>query len=168
MSTKKVKITRTYERGGLFSNYLLLWVLFAGAAYALKAIVLFALSKSPTGATTGNGIMTLYEVHNAGAAFNLFNGQLGLLIGAAILALIVITLTAFIMNKKISSSLMSAFSLLSAGISMNLLERMIHGYVIDYIRLDFLPDFPMFNMSDILIVCGAIGLIISLITRDRD
>lgn len=168
MAKKKVKITRTYERSGLFSNYLLLWFLFAMASYALKKIVLYALSKSPTGATTGNGIMTLFEVHNSGAAFNLFDGQIGLLIAASIIAIVIITVSALIMNKKVSSSLMSAFALLSSGISVNLAERIIYGYVIDYIRLDFIPDFPMFNMSDILIVCGAIGLIISLLTRGKD
>ena len=48
---------------------------------------------------------------------------------------------------------------------MNMIERINQGYVIDYIHCDFLQDFPVFNVPDIMIVVGAIGLMLSLLTK---
>ena len=56
-------------------------------------------------------------------------------------------------------------SALCAGITMNMIERINLGYVIDYIYCEFAPSIPMFNVPDIYIVVGAIGLILSVLTR---
>ena len=65
-----------------------------------------------------------------------------------------------------SHNAVSSMALLSSGIFMNMLERMSNGYVIDYISCNFAPNFPVFNTADILIVCGALGIILSLFTRN--
>ena len=57
-------------------KYFILWILFAIVAYGVKTVVMMALAASPT-KQVGNGVLTLYEVHNTGAAFNLFsNGMI--------------------------------------------------------------------------------------------
>jgi signal peptidase II len=56
-----------------------------------------------------------------------------------------------------------AFSLLIGGILGNLIDRIIHGYVIDYFHFYlFGYDYPIFNIADIGIVIGVILIIISI------
>ena len=145
-------------------KYFILWILFAIVAYGVKVVVMMALAASPT-KQVGNGILTLYEVHNTGAAFNLFASQPEMIIIASFLAVALITFVVLIASGKITQAAVSAMAALSAGITMNMIERINQGYVIDYIHCDFLQDFPVFNVPDIMIVVGAIGLMLSLLTK---
>ena len=59
---------------------------------------------------------------------------------------------------------MFIYSLLLGGVLGNLLDRIIHGYVIDYISLNiFGYHFPIFNFADICIVLGVILLIYAVL-----
>lgn len=145
-------------------KYFILWILFAIVAYGVKTVVMMALAASPT-KQVGNGVLTLYEVHNTGAAFNLFSNHSEMIITASFLAVALITFIVLIASGKITQAAVSAMAALSAGITMNMIERINQGYVIDYIHCNFLQDFPVFNVPDIMIVVGAIGLMFSLLTK---
>lgn len=145
-------------------KYFALWILFALVAYGVKVVVMTALDASPT-KQVGNGMLSLYEVHNTGAAFNLFSNQPEMIITASFFAVAVITFIVLIASGKLTQSSISAMAFLSAGITMNMMERINQGYVIDYIHCDFLSNFPVFNVPDIMIVVGALGLILSVLTR---
>ena len=56
----------------------------------------------------------------------------------------------------------SLFLILSGGIS-NLIDRMFKGYVVDFIDINQLFPFPMFNLADIYISVGCALFVISLI-----
>ena len=61
----------------------------------------------------------------------------------------------------------TALSLLAGGAVGNLIDRVVYGYVVDF--LDFcLIDFPVFNIADIFIVIGAILLAIYFIFFDKE
>ncbi len=145
-------------------KYFGLWILFALICYGVKAIVMAAFQASPTN-QVGNGILTLYEVHNTGAAFNLFAGHQEMIITASLFAVAILTFIVLIGSSKLSQTSVSAMAALSAGIVMNMIERIHLGYVIDYIHCEFLPTFPVFNFPDIMIVVGAVCLILSLFTK---
>lgn len=145
-------------------KFAVIWILLSLAAFGVKKIVMTAFATSPTG-KVGNGMLTLYEVHNTGAAFNLFAGQQEMIITASFIAVAIITLVMIVTSSKQSATAVSAMSALCAGITMNLVERINLGYVIDYIYCEFSPNFPMFNVPDIYIVVGAFGLILSVLTR---
>lgn len=145
-------------------KYFVLWILFALIAFGMKTIVLGAISISPT-KQVGNGILTLYEVHNTGAAFNLFSSQPEMIITASFLAVAVLTFVILMFSTKVTQTAVSAMAFLSAGITMNMIERINLGYVIDYIHCEFLQNFPVFNVPDIMIVVGALGLILSILTK---
>ena len=52
--------------------------------------------------------------------------------------------------------------ILSGGIS-NLIDRLFRGYVIDYLDLTEVLNFPVFNIADSLIVIGAIIMIVTIL-----
>lgn len=149
----------------VFLKYVILTVLFAAVSYGIETIVLMACSQSPTG-KCGNGMISLYEIHNTGAAFGILQNQPELITMASFVAIAVMWAIIIFASGRLNGSASSGMAVLSAGIIMNLIERMHMGYVIDYISLDFWPQVPVFNASDIMIVAGAFGIIVSLFFRD--
>lgn len=149
---------------GSIVQYLVMSIIFVLLVYGVKYVVLSAVHQSPTG-KCGNGILTLYETHNTGAAFNLFAGQPEMLISASVITVLVIAFIAIVLSGKLSRETHTAMALLTAGISMNVFERISLGYVIDYISCDFAPMIPVFNTADIMIVVGAICLLFSVFTK---
>ncbi len=147
-------------------KYIVLSIVFSLAIFGLREVVMYALSLSPT-KQVGNGILTLYEIHNTGAAFNLFAGQTEMIITASFIALAIIAFAVLILSTKLTQTAISGMSLLSSGILMNMIERLSHGYVIDYIYCNFAPTFPMFNIADVMIVFGALGIVMSLFSKNR-
>lgn len=145
-------------------RYAALTILFSVIIYGMRLIVLAATAASPTN-QVGNGILTLYEVHNTGAAFSLFQNYSEMIIMSSFLAVIVLVLLAVVLSAKLTQAALSAMSLLTSGIIMNMVERLTQGYVIDYIHFEFWPSFPVFNTADIMIVFGALGLIWSIVTK---
>ena len=105
-------------------------------------------------------------VHNNGAAFSMLENNKILLIGVAIIALFLIIIF-FIKDKKLNNFDIVIYSMLMGGIVGNLIDRIVYGYVIDY--LDFkiiIYDFPIFNFADILIVVSVILLFIFSIKEE--
>ena len=145
-------------------KYFGLWFLFSLIVIGVNTVVLSAISISPT-SEVGNGILTLYEVHNTGAAFNLFAGQSSAIIMASFVVVALLSFIVIIRSKHLPHTAIPAMAFLSTGITMNMIDRIRHGYVIDYIHCEFLKDFPVFNVADIMIVIGAICLILAIITR---
>jgi len=98
---------------------------------------------------------SLTKVYNNGASWNLFSEHRITLIIISIILLVVLIYyqKKFILNTRN----IFAFGLLYGGIIGNLIDRMIYGYVIDY--LDFYIfnyHFPIFNLADSCIVIGVI------------
>ena len=85
--------------------------------------------------------------------------------GAVLLAGIIL-----IAMKKIKSKfcLVCAVMIISGGLG-NLIDRVLKGYVVDFIDLQFM-NFAVFNFADILVTVGAFALmfyVIADIFRDR-
>lgn len=148
----------------IITRYFAIWILGALASYGVGVVVKMANAASPTG-QTGNGILRFSEVHNTGAAFNLFANQPEMIITASFFAIAILTFIILIASSKLTHTTASAMAALSGGITMNMIERLQYGYVIDYIHLETVPDFPVFNVADILIVVGAVVLLLSVLTK---
>lgn len=110
--------------------------------------------------------LNLTYVHNTGAAFSLFEGNTWLLILIGVLA--VIGLIIYISKlAHISDFDMFIYSLLLGGVLGNLIDRIVHGYVIDYISLNlFGYHFPIFNFADMCIVVSVILIFITALKGD--
>lgn len=115
-----------------------------------------------------NGFIGWNYVRNTGAAFGSFSDNtvlLSVVTGAVLLAGIVL-----IAMKKVKSKfcLVCAVMIISGGLG-NLIDRVLKGYVVDFIDLQFM-DFAVFNFADILVTVGAFALmfyVIADIFRDR-
>ena len=100
--------------------------------------------------------------HNEGAAWGIFSNTKIIILIGTIIALI--TIYHFIYCFKQNKRNTLAFGLLLGGLSGNLIDRLLFGYVRDF--LDFYIfgyDYPVFNIADICIVFGVILLIIAVI-----
>ena len=99
-------------------------------------------------------------VKNYGAAFNIFSGsRIFLSIISIIFSILLLYL---ILGKNTSKSIdMYSYSFILAGTVGNGLDRIIKGFVIDFINLNFI-DFPVFNIADISINIGFILILYSI------
>lgn len=110
--------------------------------------------------------LNITYVHNNGAAFSLFSGNRWLLVGIGVLAVIFI-LCYVGKLAEITDFDMFTYSLLLGGVLGNLIDRIIYGYVIDYISLNiFGYHFPIFNFADICIVVSVILIFFNMIKGD--
>lgn len=110
--------------------------------------------------------LNITYVRNTGAAFSLFENNTWLLIVIGVLA--VIGLIIYIGKlADIPDYDIFTYSLLLGGVLGNLVDRVMRGYVIDYISLNiFGYYFPVFNFADICIVVSMILIIVSSIKGD--
>lgn len=103
-------------------------------------------------------------VKNYGAAFNIFSGnRLFLSLISIIFALILLYL--LVIKDSNYSQKSYAYSFILGGTIGNGIDRIIRGYVIDFINLNFI-NFPVFNIADISINIGFI-LLIYIIFKQR-
>ena len=72
-----------------------------------------------------------------------------------------------IKGKELKKIDIVSYSMLLGGIIGNLIDRVVHGYVIDYLDFKiFNYNFPIFNIADTLIVISIIIIGISLIVGE--
>jgi len=111
-----------------------------------------------------NKVFYLTLVHNRGAAFGILKGQLVFLILTAAVSIILIYLSLRVTRgRKLSFYNISLCLILAGGIG-NLIDRLVFGYVIDF--LDF-RIWPVFNLADSAITIGAVLLGWSILTSNK-
>ena len=126
---------------------------------------------------TVTSFFNVVRVHNAGAAFSFLAGASGwqrwffVGLGAAASAVIV-----WMLKKHAGQTLFCfAVSMILGGAVGNVIDRLWHGYVVDFLQFHwgFLAPmfpggyFPAFNLADSAITLGAICLIVDELRRVR-
>lgn len=97
---------------------------------------------------------------NFGAAWSMMWNKTSILIVVSIIALSIISYI-IIKEKKLNNYKNIYYGFLVGGILGNLLDRIIRGYVIDFLDFNiFGYDFPIFNISDSFIVIGVLLIFI--------
>lgn len=108
------------------------------------------------------GIFNLIIVHNHGAAWGIFSGnQVGLVILS--LVFLAIFIWFYVKDKNKSWLLTITFAFLCAGCIGNLYDRLVFGYVRDFIQFAFWQSFPVFNFADVFLTVGVVMFIIYLL-----
>ena len=105
-------------------------------------------------------IFSIIYTNNTGAAFSILLWKRIFLIVVAIL--IIGILLYYIKKNKVDGKLnIIAFSLIIGGSLGNLIDRIVRGYVVDFISIKLGSyNFPIFNIADTLIVVGVFLLLI--------
>lgn len=99
-------------------------------------------------------------VRNTGAAFSILEDSRIFFIVITFVALIVIYL--LLKDKVLNKYQTFLYSMLIGGIAGNLVDRIIYGYVIDYLSFNiFSYSFPVFNIADSFIVISVLLLILN-------
>lgn len=103
-----------------------------------------------------DGFFYLIHVGNTGAAWSMFAGQGVLLAALAVLTLAGIYFWRHALGLRGTAAQVS-FGLLCGGIVGNLIDRLLHGHVIDFIDLHFGNYiYPTFNIADSGICVGVL------------
>lgn len=111
----------------------------------------------PGGITVIEGFFYLVHVGNTGAAWSLFTGRSGWLALFALATLGAIYLWRETLELR-SPVIQTAFGLLCGGIVGNLVDRLVHGHVVDFLDFHFGRFvYPTFNVADSGI-CIGVGL----------
>lgn len=112
-----------------------------------------------------NNFFSITKVFNRGASFSMFIGYRLLFILIGIITIVV--LFKYLNNFKMNIRNIFAFSLLIGGIIGNLIDRVIYGYVIDFLDFNiFGYDAPIFNIADTSICIGAFLLFYAIMKRE--
>ena len=140
-------------------------IIFTIVDQIIKAVISSKMIINQTVVVTKN-FFSLTLVHNTGAAFSILENNTVLLIVIGIVA--VIGLIIYIRKLEVIEYIdVYVYALLIGGIIGNLIDRIVHGYVIDYLSFKFGNYFfPIFNFADICIVLAVIIIFLRTIKED--
>ena len=118
------------------------------------------------------GFFNLTHIRNSGVAFGIFSGQQSelkpyLLIFVSVVAIVAI-LAIFHQTGKEKRLVRSGLILIFSGAIGNLIDRVIHKEVIDFI--DFYIDnqhWPAFNVADSCITIGVIFMAVDMLVGNK-
>ncbi|HMC43370.1 MAG TPA: signal peptidase II [Acidimicrobiales bacterium] len=105
------------------------------------------------------GPIRLALTYNTGAAFGLGKGSAPVLVAGGVVVVVFVVRSA---RRSDSTAAVVATSLVVGGAAGNLVDRLIRhnaGAVIDFVDLRI---WPVFNLADACVVCGAALLVIAL------
>ena len=105
------------------------------------------------------GMLDLTYIHNYGAAFSILQNQRALLIAFTGLAMTAIVIYILKEQKKLPGTEIAALSLIVGGGLGNLIDRVLNGYVVDFLNTYILP---VFNVADMSVCVGSALLIYSV------
>jgi signal peptidase II len=147
--------------------YRLLWAIGLAVFVADQVTKLWVVRRIPFGHVLPHGghgeievirdFFYIIHVGNPGAAWSMFSGQGLLLAGLAVVTLVAIFFWRHALGLRDARSQV-CFGLLCGGIVGNLLDRLLHRHVIDFIDLHFGSSYiyPTFNVADSGICVGVI------------
>ena len=133
-----------------------------------KTLILGAFQHGDSRSVTS--FFNLVRVHNTGAAFSFLAGASGwqrwFFVGLGAVAAVFIV---WMLRSHGGQRLFSwALSLILGGAIGNVIDRLLHGYVVDFIQVHAAGwYFPSFNVADSAITVGAVLLILDELMRVR-
>ena len=113
-------------------------------------------------------VIDFVYVKNTGAAFSfLADKTYGIVLLSLISVAFCVGVVWFMIKRKPSSKLLTiSLALMLSGAFGNVIDRIFKGYVVDFIETTFIK-FPVFNIADIAITCGAALVIIYVLFFEK-
>ena len=102
-------------------------------------------------------------VRNVHGAMGLFGDRPLLLVA---LSVVVLAILWFVLRATLRASSLAqlAFGAIAGGAAGNAIDRLVHGYVVDFVAV---PHFYVFNVADAAITCGLVLLAIATLAPAR-
>ena len=117
-------------------------------------------------------VLEFMRLHNEGAAFSFLDDAGGwqrwlfIVLGIAVSGMIIVWLRQ--LPNRGQSMLAAGLALVLGGALGNVIDRVLYGYVVDFIRVFYGEwDFPAFNVADSAITLGAGLLILESLAGSR-
>lgn len=93
-------------------------------------------------------------VENTGGAWGVGQGDIATFIIVNILVLGIIIRFIITQRDRIGNLTLSALVLILSGGISNFIDRIFRGFVVDYIDINQIFKFPVFNLEDVIIIIG--------------
>ena len=128
----------------------------------IKTIIFKTIGQSGNTVTLIPNILALNYVENIGGAFGILMTRI-FLIGVNLM--IIVTVWKLMVSKKYQFDKNAKFgmALIVAGGLGNVIDRIFRGYVIDYLDITEMFNYPVFNFADICIVIGVIIVMVTIL-----
>ena len=143
---------------------IILIILLIAIDQTIKLLIFNTIGESGESITIIPNVLQLTYIENMGGAWGIFSERLYLI---GIDLMIIIAILKLLLDKKyqFGKKAILGMLLILAGGTGNLIDRVIRGFVIDYIDITPIFDYPVFNFADMCIVVGVILLFIIIIVN---
>ena len=148
------------------------FILIGIISFLLDQIIKYIVEAKLTVINVIPNFLKLIYTKNEGVAFSIFNGKRIFII---IVSIVIIYMLFKMLSKdyflKRNTKLIEdiTYGILFGGVFGNLFDRIVRGYVVDYISLNiFGYNFPVFNLADIFITVSVIFIIIFTLKEDKN
>ena len=109
--------------------------------------------------------LDITHIHNFGVSFGLFSGIIPSLVLIIVGLLVVFFIIYLYLNSKDKLERWGLFIIICGAIG-NIIDRLINGYVIDFIYFHFNQySWPAFNFADIYISIGIMMIILNMLKK---
>ena len=105
-------------------------------------------------------VISFTSTQNTGASFGIFAGHTTALTVVSIICAVFLFFFIFYSYRYKHNLLRASLVMILAGALGNIIDRLAFGYVRDFIKFDFWPQFAIFNFADMCLTIGAVLLII--------
>jgi signal peptidase II len=138
------------------NNRTLTFTVIAGIVFILDQITSWIVETSRPSFDLGR--LSINYTTNTGAAFSMFQNKNSILTLLSVIAVAAIIYVVFFSKNRdgMSQGMLCFCALLFGGALGNLADRIIYGFVIDFIDFGF---WPAFNVADIAITLGTMGIL---------
>lgn len=108
-------------------------------------------------------VLQINFIQNFGIAFGFARDSKSIFVIANFIIIGVILKFLFTQSKSLNNIKKGLLAIIVAGGIGNLIDRIFRGYVVDYIDITPIINYPVFNFADILIVVGIVCFAIYVI-----
>ena len=133
-----------------------------------KYLISLNLSTVGTSLPLIDGFVQFTNVHNTGAAWGMLEGFRWLFIPMTLIVAGLLLFVLFRFHKKLCVFSRITLALLFAGAVGNFVDRLLLGYVRDFVDITPWFSFPVFNVADSALSVGCVFLVIdALFLKDK-
>lgn len=124
----------------------------------IDQIVKQVISNNNINITVIPNILELKTIHNTGGAFGVAQGNIVMFVITNLIVLGLIIRFIYLQKDLMDKSTLFTLCAILAGGFGNLIDRIVRGYVVDFINVFPKLNLPIFNLADIYITLGWIFL----------